>query len=96
MVPLTQPQVDLFMNMVETGATSFVAEGTMQGVTIVKAIGGSGPVFEVDGVDFRELEAQDLIRPTTGHGFDLTNIGRIEYAERKNPPPKRGPVGFQP
>jgi hypothetical protein len=96
MVSLTQPQVDLFMKMVESGATSFVAEGTWQGVMIVKALGGSDAVFEVDGVDFRELEAQDLVRPTTGHGYDLTNIGRIEYEQRKNPPPNPRPVGIQP
>jgi hypothetical protein len=95
MVPLTEPQVDLFMKMVETGATSFVAEGTWQGVVTVKALGGSGAAFGVDGVDFRELEAQDLIRPTTGYGYDLTNIGRIEYEQRKNPPPDR-PAGFGP
>jgi hypothetical protein len=84
------------MKMVETGATSFVVEGTWQGVVTVKALGGSGAGFGVDGVDFRELEAQDLIRPTTGHGYDLTNIGRIEYEQRKNPPQESRPVGFQP
>jgi hypothetical protein len=96
MVPLTPLQADLFMKLVETGSPSFVAEGTWQGVMIVKAIGGSGAVFEVDGVDFRELLAQDLIRPTTGHGYDLTNFGRIEYEQRKSPPPEPRPVGFQP
>jgi hypothetical protein len=84
MVPLTQPQVDLFMKMVESGATSFVAEGTWQGDVTVKAVGGSDVAFGVDGVDFRELEAQDLIRPTSGRGYELTNIGRIEYEQRKN------------
>jgi hypothetical protein len=84
MVSLTQPQLDLFMKMVETGATLFVAEGTWQGVVTVKAVGASDVAFGVDGVDFRELEAQDLIRPTSGHGYELTNIGRIEYEQHKN------------
>lgn len=53
-------------------------------------------VLEVDGIDWRELEAQDLTRPTTGQGYDLTNLGRMEYEERKNPPPEPHPVGFQP
>ncbi|HEX6580959.1 MAG TPA: hypothetical protein VF195_08820 [Actinomycetota bacterium] len=70
--------------MVETGATLFVAEGIWQGVVTVKAVGGSDVAFGVDGVDFRELEAQDLIQPTSGHGYELTNIGRIEYEQRKN------------
>jgi hypothetical protein len=84
MVPLTPSQLGLFMKMVETGATSFVAEGTWQGVVTVKAVGGSQVAFGVDGVDFRELEAQDLMRPTSGHGYELTDIGRIEYEQRKN------------
>ena len=84
MVSLTQQQLDLFMKMVETGATLFVAEGIWQGVVTVKAVGGSDVAFGVDGVDFRELEAQDLIQPTSGHGYELTNIGRIEYEQRKN------------
>jgi hypothetical protein len=84
MVPLTQPQLDLFMKMVETGATLFVAEGIWQGVVTVKTVAGSDVAFGVDGVDFRELEAQDLIRPTSGQGYELTNIGRIEYEQRKN------------
>jgi hypothetical protein len=84
MVPLTPAQVDLFMKMVETGATSFLVEGIWQGVVTVKAVGGSEVAFGVDGVDFRELEAQDLIQPTSGHGYELTDIGRIEYEQRKN------------
>ena len=76
------------MKMVETGATLFVAEGIRQGVVTVKAVGGSDVAFGVDGVDFRELEAQDLIRPKSGQGYELTNIGRIEYEQRKN---VRGP-----
>jgi hypothetical protein len=84
MVPLTPLQVDLFMKMVETGATSFVAEVIPQGAVTVKAIGGSEVAFGVDGVDLRELEAQDLIRPTSGHGYEITDIGRIEYEQRKN------------
>jgi hypothetical protein len=84
MVSLTQRQVDLFMKMVETGATLFVAEGIWQGAVTVKAVGGSDVTFGVEGVDFRELEAQDLIQPTSGNGYELTNIGRIEYEQRKN------------
>jgi hypothetical protein len=84
MVSLTQPQLDLFIKMVETGASLFVAEGAWQGVVTVKAIGGSEVAFGVDGIDFRELEAQDLIQPTSGHGYELTDIGRIEYEQRKN------------
>jgi hypothetical protein len=76
------------MKMVETEATLFVAEGSWQGVVTVKAIGGSEVAFGVDGVDFRELEAQDLIQPISGHGYELTDIGRIEYEQRKN---VRGP-----
>jgi hypothetical protein len=72
------------MKMVETGATLFVAEGVWQGLVTVKPVGASDVAFGVDGVDFRELEAQDLIRPTSDHGYELTDIGRIEYEQRKN------------
>lgn len=71
------------MKMVETGAASFIVEGSWQGVVTVKAV-GSEVAFGVDGVDFRELEAQDLIQPTSRHGYELTDIGRIEYEQRKN------------
>lgn len=95
MVPLTQPQEDVLLRIVESGATSYVAEGTLQGPMIVKCL-GTNVTLEVDPVDWRELEAQDLIKPTTGHGYDLTNVGRMEYNDRKNPPPERRPVGFRP
>jgi hypothetical protein len=84
MVPLTPAQVDLFMKMVETGATSFLLEGIWQEVVTIKAVGRSEIAFSVDGVDFRELEAQDLIQPISDHGYELTDIGRIEYEQRKN------------
>ncbi len=76
------------MKMVETGAPSFIVEGVWQGVVTIEVVGGSEVAFGVDGVDFRELEAQDLIQPTSGHGYELTDIGRIEYEQRKN---LRGP-----
>jgi hypothetical protein len=93
---LTPTQIDLLFWMVESGTSSFVAEGTWHGVTIVKAVGGTGEVRDVEGSDFRELEAQELIRPTTGHGYDLTNLARVFYDELKHPPPERPPVGFRP
>lgn len=94
MVSLTQRQVDLLFKIAESGATSYVAAATLKGPTIVKCI-DTNTVLEVDGIDWHELEAQDLTQPTTGQGYDRTNLGRIEYEERKNPSPAPRPVGFE-
>lgn len=55
--------------------------------------GGEGKDREMKASDLRELVSQGLVRPTTGHGYDLTNEGRMLCEELTNPPaPKR--IGF--
>jgi hypothetical protein len=77
-------EVDLFHEDDRNRSDLVRRRRLLQGPVTVRAVGGSDAAFGVDGVDFRELEAQDLIRPTSDEGYELTNIGRIEYEQRKN------------
>jgi hypothetical protein len=94
MASLTRPQAEILLWMGDSGVESYVAEATLQGPTILNAVGSSVPNREVNGSDFRELEHQRFIRPTTGHGYDLTNEGRAAYQELKSPPREPNPIGF--
>lgn len=96
MATLTDPQIEVFLQLVGTGTDSFVRQAMGGGITAVKAQGGSGAELEVNGSDFRELERQGLIQATTGDGYDLTNEGRLAYEELTNPPDEPPAVGFQP
>lgn len=92
---LSEEQVALLIWMVQTGESSFMFEemfGPSQSITA--GPGGEEKEREVNPSDFRELQHLGLIRATTGHGYDLTNLGKSVYEQLVAEPEEPRRVGF--
>jgi hypothetical protein len=93
---LTQAQADLLKWVVESGSGEVLlvpVGNASEDIAIIP----DGPRQSVNPTDFRELVAQGLLRHVKNQLHELTNEGRLTYAELMGPPPsERPPVGFRP
>ncbi len=97
MVLLTESQQELLVLIVESGSARVLLVQTHDGDSLVAGHDRG----EVDATDFRELVAQNLLRPAGGQTYELTNAGRVAYQQLTAPeaaptpdpppPPRRRP-----
>lgn len=97
MMMLSESQRDLLVWMCQSGEDSFLFQAFQgQHDSLLAGPGGEGKDRDTKGSDLRELAHLGLVRPTTGHGYELTNAGRLLCEQLISPPPEPRRVGFQP
>jgi hypothetical protein len=68
--------------IIEQGGSVLLSE-PMLGESHETLIADGGTNLDIDGSDFRELEAQGLVRHVSGRGYEVTNVGRAFDQQRR-------------